>query len=577
MILVLLLAMTLVITSACNGFPGIFNGSQSKPGTSGGSNGSGGFPWSSPKTQNLPPQKALVSGAKSYMSTNTNTVLTEKEDGAYLLGLTSEFLNDVNNTSNETSIKATIGNIVSNGKASEDSVNLDLDLVHNAKSGDSSVEFALGAGSDTNVSAGIYVKDGVGIIKSPDADQDVLLYTLPKYSDKTLQGTLRALFSGLLSDDGAATETADSQKEREELAAKIFDPWLTDTNSKNYKESKETLNLLGKDVACRVVTLTMNGQEAYDFALKNFQLMDSDPQFANTNSILGVGMSAATNGLQNLPGTSGGDSGDDGDSKPASDSATKEFISGLEGMSKEDIEEVNFTVSTIFAGDKAIGLRFETVSTDTSMKLFLLTYRKGLEHQFNITFEDQTGVSFAVDASKVKSTGSTYKQTMTMSMTDSNGKQVLDGKYDGTTDETATKQEKKGKLTIDLKISISEDDPQSLKITGDISNLLTKTSSGYTGDGKLVLTVDTGEDTSSLELGLSVTMKKSDSAAVTPPKYTDSNSVKVTNLESLADTLGLDYSQVKDQSKSLQVLYLLGSLLTSSVKAEDFGTGNLGF
>ncbi len=104
-----------------------------------------------------------------------------------------------------------------------------------------------------------------------------------------------------------------------------------------------------------------------------------------------------------------------------------------------------------------------------------------------------------------------------------------------------------------------------------MTSSLTKTDTGYSGGGQMDVSLDAGENRLELTVSWSTEMDKSGDAAVTPPMYTDSNSVMVSDLESLSEALGLDYSEVAGQSRATQFIYIIGSLISS-----DLGSG-LGF
>jgi hypothetical protein len=575
----LILCICLVVLSACKGIPvpniggfadntgGAASGAPSgtQAGTQAGTaSGDPSDASTEPEVVQLTPQEVFVTGAKSYISTDTNSLLSAEQVESTLLGLPSEFWDDVNNSSNATSITASVGNIVMEGEASDESVNLQVDLKHNADTGDSSVEFSGGAGEDTNLSGGIYAKDGVGILKSPDTEQNVIKYTLPEHSDNSLTGTLGAMFTGVLSEDGTATDQSDSQEAREALAAELFDPWMADTTPDNYTDTTETWSLLGRDVECRVITMTMSGQAAYDFALQNFRIMNDDDQFSSMNDLFGIDPSSAVDDLQ------GEEDYQAPEEEESSTSATQQAIDELEAMTPEEIEALNFIVTTIFDGEEAIGLQFEMTSTDSSIKLKLLTYRKDLEYQVSVSFEDNTGSSFALDMSKVSSGGSTYDETMTLTATDEEGTQVMSGQYSGTVDETDTQLDMQGTFTADIQISLSEDEPQSITISCDITNSLSKTGTGYTGSGQADVVMESEDSPVSLTIWWKIAMEKTD-VTVTLPMYTDSNVTEVTDLESLSGAVGFDYAEVESQSKPMQIITLLGSLMSTSGVTADIG------
>ena len=581
LISVLILCVSLALVSSCgipvpniggfanstgDGTPG---GTQSGEPSGGLFGGSGGLFGGSSETPSeepvkvLTPQEVFVAGAKSYISTDTQNLLSPGEADSELFGLSSEFWDDVNNSSNTTSITASVGNIVSDGEALGETANLSIDLKHNADTGDASVEFSGGAGEDINLSAGIYVKDGVGIIKSPDTDQDIIEYVLPKYGDTSLSGALGAFTTGVLSEDGTATEPDDSQQAREELAAELFDPWMTDTNPEDYTETTEIWTLLGQDVECRVITMTLSGQAAYDFTLHNLEIMNGDEAFSDMNSLFGLDPSSAMEDFQ--------ENGENAELEDSA-SATQQAIDKLEAMSPAEIKALIFSVSTIFNSDEAIGLQYEISSISTRIKMGFLTYQRELEYQAEVIYEDTDGASFSLEASRARADGDEYDEFLRIWATDEEGNEVLKGQYSGTVIETATQLDRQGSFSVDVELTLTEDEPQAITVSGDITSSMTKTDAGYSGSGQVNVAMSAADEAGDISLTLwwKADMVKSD-VDITPPMYTSSNVTQVSNLESLSDAMGLDYAEVSSKSKPVQVLSLFGSLIMSSDVTADIG------
>ncbi|UOO37466.1 hypothetical protein IZU99_09470 [Oscillospiraceae bacterium CM] len=505
------------------------------------------------KAPDAPPQKVFVDGAKTLLSTDFNNLLTEKEDGTSVLGLTSDFYNDLDNTSNQTAINLSIGNLSANGETLSESANLALDIAHNQDSGDSSLELSGGVGTDINVSGGIYVKNGVALLKTTSADKKIVQYQLPSTTDKSLTGVLSTLASGILSDAGEAASTQSAQEDRADFAARLLDPWMTETTAQDYTDGTQTKNLLGSDVTLRAITLNMSGQRAYDFVLKNVQLLDTDETFADTSGTLGMLTSLTSTDLQNI--ISNG-------STASATSMTTELLDELKALTPDEIAASSFKMTVLFDGDKAIGMTIDTSTTAKSYKVNYISYQKGLEHQVNMSMQDISGATMTMDLTKLKAGGDSYNVSMTSTSLDETGAQTMSSTYTGTTTENASTQDFTGKFSLNAAMKDDSGTPQNIVASGDISYKLTKTgNTGYTCTGSLGLSLSAAGDTISMTLGIDADMKKSNDVTITPPMFLESNIAPVTDLQSLCDALGLDYSSYSGKSDSLKVAMLIGLLL----------------
>lgn len=502
-----------------------------------------------------PPQKVFIDGAKALISTDISNLLAENESGASMLGLSSDFIDDLNNSSNKTAIAATIKNLVLNGEASSEQGNIGLDIAHNAISGDSSVDLSIGQGSDTNLACGIYIKDGAAILKPASADKNILQFTMPENSDKTLTGNLSALFSGLLSEDGESD--ASSLEARQELADRLLDPWMNDTKPEDYTDSKETRTLLNKDVECRVITLSLSGRTAYDFILKNVNALDTDAQFNDMNGTLGFASSSAAidlNGIMN-------NSGNLNDS--SSNSATKQILDELNALTEDEIASVKFKASVIFNDGKAIGIKVEASTAEKAFKLDMLSYRKDLEHQTTFSLQNLDGSSLSFDISKVKTSGNNYQLSSSLKALDADGSQIMGGQYNGTSTETDANSNMTGSFKLDIQGESSGSGLQKIAFSGDTNYNMNKTDSGYSGLGELNLSVNVADSQMSMTLAFTANMEKSKDIVITAPMFTSGNVTKVTDFKSLCEALGQDYSSEQGQNALVRGINLFKLLLVS--------------
>lgn len=503
------------------------------------------------------PQKAFIDGVKEIITDDATGFQAGEENGASLLGLSSDFINDLNNSSNKTAIAATLKNLVLNGEASTEQGNIGLDIAHNAESGDSSVDLSIGQGSDTNLACGIYIKDGTALLKPASADKNVLRFTMPESADKTLTGSMSELFSGLITDSGKTDDSDSSSEARRELADKVLDPWMDDTKLGDYTDSNETRNILDKDVGCRVITLSLSGQTAYDFMLKNIKVLDEDAQFDNINGSLGVFTNFMSTEAKDIINNS-----DELDSTSVS-SATKQMLDELEALTDDEIAGAAFKMSVIFYDGKAVGIELVASTSEKEFKLNMLAYEKELEYQMNFYFENLDGSSLKFDMSKIKKEGDTYQVSSTLKALNAEGVQTMTGNYNGTDAATDNSNDITGTFKFSMQMEDADGVPQEIALSGDTDYSMNKTDSGYSGSGEVNLSINAADSQISLTLAFTANMEKSKDIVITAPMFTSGNVSEVTDFKSVCDALGQDYSGVEDQNALVRGIYLFKLLLVS--------------
>jgi hypothetical protein len=503
-----------------------------------------------------PPQKVFIDGAKKMLSTDMVNELTEKSNGGSLLGMPSDFLYNLNNMSNETAVKVNATDISSNDSASQGHLNLDLNTAHDAGTGDSSLEVSIGLGTETNWKTGLYINGNTALIKRASADKKIILYQMPKSNGKTFLDRGSAFLTGILSDNGKATTYTDSLKDRKELAARYLDPWLNDTKPEEYTDTQETRKLGGKDVKCRVITLTMTGERAYDFVLKNMKALQADPQFKKTDDLLGGLMYYSSTEIKVI--TQNADKG------IAIPPASKKLIDELEGMSTDQIAAAKFKISIIFDGDNPIGLESDATTTDKDSKLDLMMYRNGMENQYNVSYHSTDGASVTLNMTKTGTGSDKFDVAGNIKIINAKGIETANGGFKGAVTETGSKYDLNGTYDLDMNIYNMEGTSDHVAIKGDLTfELNYKNKAGYIGTGKISMAVVSPSDPVKLKCELSTEMKLKGSVTITPPMYTDSNVYKVTTKEKLFEEMDMDWHDVSTQSEFLQAIMLVIGLAAS--------------
>lgn len=515
-------------------------------------------PAPTPTATPMPPQNVFIDGAKELLSTDVVSLLTEKEDDATLFGMPSSFLYDLNNSTNETAFSAAFNNVVEDGKKKDQGGTFSLNCAHDASSGDSSIVMSLGLGTDTNSNAGIYITGGTALLKSASASHKIILYKMGGIEGNTFLDKASGLLSGLLSDDGKASTFSGNLKDRKELAARYLDPWTNDTKPEEYADAEQTRSLLGADVPCRVITLSMAGERAYSFVLEKMKALGADAQFKDMNGSLGD--------LMYLLSTDIKDQSSDANSKSgaAVNPATKQLIDELNGLTGKEIAAAKFVVSVIFNGEKAIGIEIEASTTGKAFKLNLLLYRKGPEHQISLFYQSVNGATASVELTKSGTGGNGYNVTGQVKITNANGVETTGGKYGGTVTETDSQYNMKGTFSLNLEAYDTNGKKQKLTFGGDIAFGQTyQKDAGYTGSGSGSLSIVVPSHKLQMKMLLSLNSKLKDSVAIKPPIYIKSKAVTVTTEQQLFTALGQKWKDISKNSKPIQALSFIVSMLVS--------------
>jgi hypothetical protein len=504
-----------------------------------------------------PPQKAFIDGAKDLLCIDAVDFLTGKENGSTLLGQPSDFLRDLNESSMETHFIAALSDVIENGKAQKDNANIGLNIMHDAGTGDSSVEISAGSGSDINLNSGIYIKGDTVQLKSASTKKKAILYQMADNAGTTFLDRASNLLTGLLSDDGKATTPEDNLKDRKDLASRYLDPWMTDTKPNEYTDSQQTRKLCGRDVQCRVITLNMAGQRAYSFLLGKTQEIQADAQFKSMDSSMGSLLYVLTTDVSDIS--------KQADSKKGLtiDSATKQLIDELNALTPDEITAAKFIVSVIFNGDKAIGIEIEASTTGKTFKINAMLYRNGPEDQLSLFLQSVDGATASVDMTKVKTGDNTFDVSGQMKVTSPKGIDTAIGQFKGGISETQNKYDLNGTYTFSINVLDTHNKKQGVTISGDIAYSQTFTKGmGYAGSGDITLTVKADKDAVQMKIGLSLDSKLEDSIAVTPPMYIPSKAVTVTNEQGLYKALGGNWKDIAKEGKLIQVLSIITSLIS---------------
>ena len=504
----------------------------------------------------VPPQKVFIDGAKKILSTDIVNELNENSNDGSVLGMPSDFLNNFNNMSNETAVKLNMTDIISNGSASQEPLNLDLNTAHDAGTGDSSIELSIGLGTETNWSTGFYINGNTALIKRGSADKKIILYQMPESNGTTFLDKESAFLTGILSDNGKATTITDNLKDRQELAARYLDAWLNDTKPEEYTDSQETRKLGSKDVTCRVITLTMTGERAYDFVLKNMQALQADSQFKKMDDLLG--------GLMYYSSTDTNAIAQNADKGVAIQPASKQLIDELKGMGTEQIAAAMFKISIIYDGDNPIGLESDATTTGKDSKLNLMMYRNGMENQYNVLYQSTDGASVKLNMSKTATGSDKFHITGDIKIINAKGIETANGGFKGEVTENGSKYSLNGTYDLDMNIYDANIKSEHVAFNGDFNfELNYKDKAGYIGTGKISLTIESPSDSVTMKCELSAEMKLKDSVTITPPMYTDSNVYKVTTKEKLFQEIDMNWKDVSSQSEFIQTIVLVFGLVAS--------------
>lgn len=514
----------------------------------------------------IDPQADFINGAKELLSTDVVALLTEEEDGNRFVGMLSDFLYDLNNSTAQTNLTVTLSDLVADGDALGDNIFVSLDSLHDAETGDSAVEIAAGLGTENAIKAGVYITGDTAVLKPSSSSEKIMLYSMPYVPNttNTFLDKASVLLTGLFSNDGKAETLGSNLTDRQALCDRYLDPWLTDTKQEEYTDSQVTKTLAGKEVSLRNITLNMKGQRAYDFVLGYMQKLQADIQFASTDKLLGGVMGFLSLDLVGIITSLDIDSAD----KLAQVvSAVGKLIGDLQALTPAEISAAKFVVSLYFNGDKPIGIDIEASTTGKSFMLGGLLYRSGLEHQLNLNYQYLDGTTASISLSTVGTGGDNYDINGKLLVIDATGLETYNGGYTGKLVETASKYELSGTLNLALQYIDMDGIEQAVTIGGDLVLGIIHDDAGYSGTGNIAFTMaelsEYGSDLSA-KAQFVANMTMPETVTITPPLYTDKNVTTVTNKQDLWAIHADDLGNMDEYSSAFQDIALFLAFLNGN-------------
>jgi hypothetical protein len=349
---------------------------------------------------------------------------------------------------------------------------------------------------------------------------------------------------GLLSDDGKAYTLDQNQADRQALCDKYLDPWVVDTSREDYTDGQVSVTLAGRQLDLRTITLNLQGQEAYDFALRNMKAIRTDALFSDMDALLGGMANFLTTDLYDVIQTLLGKNTGPGEIH----SIVGDLVTQLEALTPDEIAAAKFVVSVIFHEEKPIGISIEASTTGKAFLLDGIVYRAGLEHEVKLHYKSVAGETASIELSTVSAGGDNYDVKGNVSAKTADGLETYSGGYTGTLAETDTQYDLTGKLALDVQYFNDEEGVAGSGILGgDLVLSIARDTTGYTGTGTLAFWMDAGEETTvSVNIGLGATLQYADTVQVTPPMYTSANITEVTGK---ADLWAIHQSELGDMQQ----------------------------
>jgi hypothetical protein len=467
----------------------------------------------------------------------------------------SDLLYDLNNRTAKTTLNLSVSDIIIDGEASENTAFLSLGLLHDADTGDSSLDLSLGLGTENAKSAGVYITDGTAVLKSGSTENKILLYPMPEApgAGNTFLDQASILLTGLLSEDGAAYTFDRNRSDRMELCARYLDPWLEDTSLEEYSEEEITMKLAGKDVPLRSVTLSMSGQRAYDFVLGNMLALSGDVQFADMDALLAGLVNFLSDDLYNLIQSVVSDGEELSD---YIESATGKLVDELQALTPEEISAAKFIVSILFNGDRPIGINIEASTTNKAFILDAILYRNGLEHEVCLNYQCIDGTTANIRLSTVGTGGDNYDVSGLIEVQNAQGLKTYSGGYSGKLIETKSLYDLKGSIGLNVQYIDEDGVAQSGAINGDLNLNIAHDESGYSGTCTLLTDIQT-ESALSAVLTLDAGMDLSAPVEIVPPMYVESNTTTISNKNDLIIGLGGDAEELGKHSGLIEDILVL--------------------
>lgn len=510
-----------------------------------------------PESTPADPCTALVEGAKRLISTDVTALLTGGAETDSPLGMLSDLIDGMNNGTHRADISLSLTDMVSDGEASGQELTVGLSTAYDIVSGDASLEISLGAGDEDAKLAGVYLTGDTALLKSASAARKIILYEMAEgeYAGLPFIDRIAGVLGGILTEEEDTPSLSDNQTDREELAARLLDPWMSDTQPEEYSESNRTVTLLGSAVQCRVVTLSMTGQRAYDFALDFMTKLEEDEQFADMNGMLGGGMGMLSGDILSV--TSGDDAQTD-------ETAAAEIVAQLNALTAQEIEAAVFTVSVIYYGEEVVGIEIEASTTGKAFILNLLAYEEGREHEIRVDYQYIDGSSASLELSKINTGGDAYTVAGRISIVNENGVETCDGRFDGAVTENDTDYALDGNYALTIRVEDAGVTEQSA-LNGDVSLALSHPQGGgYAGDGHVTARIEAPDTSVSMTLNIAADIQFPGSVTITPPMYTESNVTRVSDVEGFYEALGMDWETMSQQDVMSRVMSMLIVILIAS-------------
>jgi hypothetical protein len=506
------------------------------------------------------PRADFNAGAKEFLSTDLVSLLTEEdEDGSRLIGMLSSLLYDLNNATAESGAKLTLQNVVMDGEAADESIGIEIGALHDADSGDSSLNLSLGLGTDTNKKLGVFITGDQVLVRPNSTAHSMLLYTMPDApgASPSFLDQVSVFLTGMLSEDGVPVTLSANKSDREAVSARFLDPWLTDTDEEDYRDETVVKTLAGKEAALRAVTLDMSGSRAYDFVLGSLKRLQADAGFADMDRLLGMVVDALDRDVYDLLQTVRNEGGE----TETLDSAVGLLISELEELTPEEISAAVFVVSLYFKDDKPIGIDINAATTGKSFDLDFILYREGLEHELDLYYHCISGTTASLSMSTIGKGGDTYDVKGAAGVTTAAGLQTALGSYAGALAETDSSYALTGDYDFVLRFLDEDDKEKTGALGGGLSLDIQKDDAGYTGTGNLSLELLSDESSLSADMLIDASLALRDSVDISPPAYAPSAVTQVANRSDVVRALADDPAEWLDLSGFAQIVRILFALL----------------
>lgn len=456
-------------------------------------------------------QQVIPKSSKQLFSYNIENTIIDFSKQIDNLGVKQlEVILNSNTASNQVNSTTTIA-------LGEETFSVNQEAILNSKTGHASISAELQSSDGTSMGkSGIYFTDNIMILKPSNATEPMIRYTLSEEQKQSFKSLPALDRLNLVIQNKAEEEKVDWKIKTKEF----IDTSLAFTKDESYMEGTENITILGKEEACKLLTLKVSGEQSISVFNELINLLKNSSAFHSYGSEL---------------------------------SNANSFIERLNTMTEEEKLGAELSLSTIALKETPVGLKLLMINNGKEMSMNLICYQKGLEKQNELYLTAPENESLKLLETNILKDGDNYEGKLEFDM--SNKASLI-------MTSTGTMTEKK-ENTKSIYTVISEEDETKTEITGIINYLYEDQDStkNITTDLTFNATSDGETQMGTIKANSNQTSKDID--VIIPEFIPESGTDLGQDYEALKEKLNIDEENVENKS-SIEKLFTVIMMLLSS-------------